>query len=164
MHGPSSEPEQPALATAGWRPSHSSSAVTSVHRHALPRQLVYSALWARFHVPRLITSCSNRPVPPTRLVARSEKQQQPSPSKYNIVIPPSLCILTIFNPSASGVALRFLLLAASYSTPPRPVFVSLFFPSSFFITPRCSFACIDPTEPDLSIFFVSAAAPTPILC
>lgn len=137
MHGPSSEPEQSALVTAGWRPSHSSNAVTSVRLACTamrcPANLFTQLFGLGFPVPRLITSCSNRRVPPTRLVARSEKATAAlvlSPSKYNIVIPPSLCILPIFNPSASGAALRFLLLAAPYSTPPQAVFLYLFSSSS----------------------------------
>lgn len=127
------------------RPSHRqlapqplARAVTSsapgLHRPRCPANVFTQLFGLGLPVPRLITRCSNRRVPPTRLVARSEQQQQqqPSPSKYNIVIPPSLCVLPISKPSALGAALRFLLLAASYSTPPQTCFFVYLFSSSFF--------------------------------
>jgi hypothetical protein len=119
-----------------------------------PANLFTQLFGLGFPVPRLIASCSNRRVPPPRLVARSEKQQQPSPSKYNIVIPPASVSCQFSNPQFRG--LRYGFCCSPHRLPHRRrvcFCVSFSFSSFFFfLTPHCSLTCIDPAAPKPSIF------------
>lgn len=157
MHGPTSEPEQPAPATRQCL----SRQCTAIR---CPANCLLSPLGSGFHVPRLHQLQQQVLVPPTVSLPGANSNSN-SRAKYNIVIPPQpLHPVRLANLQLRG--LRYSrTVAASYPTPPQVLYSSnlfffffvLFF-FSFALTPHCSFTCMPAGSS------VSAAVPTPILC
>jgi hypothetical protein len=88
MHGPSSEPEQPALATPVGAPATRQCCHVSAPPSVASPTCLLSSLGSGFHVP--VRYQLQQPSCPTNcLVARREKQQQPSPSSTTSSSPPA---------------------------------------------------------------------------